>query len=149
MKRVAIDTNILLAMVIFPVDREGRLTMAGEIRKLYENRNFQLIINELVAEEAKIVIKRKFPKHIELLEDYLSTLKLMPKPSLLRVERCKRLISDVKDAPILASVLQDKPNCFCNNDIKDFHTERIKRLLARYNIKLVTPYGLLKAYGLR
>lgn len=65
--------------------------MAGEIKKLYENRNFQLIINELVAEEARIVIKRKFLKCIELLEDYLSTLKLTPKPSLLRVENVKVL----------------------------------------------------------
>ncbi|MBC7320464.1 hypothetical protein H5T89_07440, partial [bacterium] len=142
-------TNILLAMVIFPIDKEGNLTMAGEIRKLYEDRKFQLVVNELVAEEARIVIAKKFPGSVELLEDYLSSLKLTPKPSALRVERCKKLISDVKDAPILASVLQDKPNYFCNNDIKDFHTERIKRLLARRDIILVTPYGLLKAYNLR
>jgi len=149
MLKIAIDTNILLAMIIFPKGKSGRLTMAGEIRTLYENKEFQLIVNELVAEESRRVVVKKFPENTELLESYLSTLKLTPKPPLLRVERYKDFISDIKDAPILAAVLQDKPNYFCNNDIKDFHTERIKKLLAHRNIILVTPYGLLKVFNLR
>jgi len=43
--RVFPDTNALLAMILFPLDREGRATLAGEVRALYEAGAFELVVS--------------------------------------------------------------------------------------------------------
>jgi len=56
---------------------------------------------------------------------------------------------DKKDAPILASVLEARPDYFVTADIEHLHTKAIKAFLKSKSIQVKTPYGLLKAYGRR
>lgn len=39
LKRVFPDTGVLLAMIVFPRDRSGSTTLAGEVLELYELSN--------------------------------------------------------------------------------------------------------------
>ncbi len=58
-------------------------------------------------------------------------------------------MTDPKDAPLLASVVQAQPDYFVTNDIAHFHTDTIKRLLGERGVKLRTPYGFLRDLGRR
>ncbi len=43
-KRVFPDTGVLLAMIVFPRDRTGLLSLTGEVLQLYEAGAFNLVI---------------------------------------------------------------------------------------------------------
>jgi len=45
------DTNTLLSMILFPLDREGRPTLAGEVRALYEAEAFELVVTDAIDRE--------------------------------------------------------------------------------------------------
>lgn len=58
--RVFPDTGALLSMLIFPRDRLGNPTLAGEVLDLYQQGAFALIISRAVVDELEEVIDRDF-----------------------------------------------------------------------------------------
>ena len=48
-------------MIVFPIGRNGKLTLAGEIVNLYQEGLFEIIISEEVVGELLEVIHEEFP----------------------------------------------------------------------------------------
>jgi len=151
--QVFIDTGALLAMTVFPKDKRGGRTLAGEALELYEAGRFELILSEPVVEELRRVVQRKFPKHLRKVEAFLAPLKgrftRWPTPK--EVEAARPATVDPTDAPIFAAaiVAEPKPDIILSNDFTAFHTDRAKRFFAEYGLKVESLYGLLCLLGLR
>jgi len=144
MERVIIDTNTLVAAIVFPE------SMGREIIKSAEEDQFLLILPEYIRKEVQEVIKRDFPSFSGSVSKYLSIAHESAKlPSLESIKRCLAYIADEKDAPILASVIEAKPNYFVTADIEHFHTDKIKTFLEEQGTQIRSPYGFLKEYGKR
>ncbi|MCS7198656.1 MAG: PIN domain-containing protein [Candidatus Bipolaricaulota bacterium] len=138
------DTNVLIAGLLFASG------MGREILELAEGGEFVLLLPEVVRREVEAVIARDFPDHLASLGRWLQgAWRVTPMPSVHQVRQALRYVTDPKDAPLLASVLQAQPDYFVTNDIAHFHTALIKRLLRERGIELRTPYGFLKALGRR
>jgi len=109
--RVFIDTGALLALVVFPKDKEGRPTLAGEVLELYERGRIELILSEPVVEELRRVIRRKFPDHLDEVEAFLAPFKggfsRWPTPE--EVETALPATMDPADAPIFAAAVVADP----------------------------------------
>jgi len=54
--RVFPDTGVLLAMVVFPRDRSGGFSLAGEVLQLYEAGAFDLTIGQAAVDELDEVL---------------------------------------------------------------------------------------------
>jgi len=61
--RVFPDTGVLLAMVVFPRDRSGGISLAGEVLQLYEARAFDLVIGQAVVDELDEVLDDRFARY--------------------------------------------------------------------------------------
>lgn len=121
MEQVIIDTNTLVAAIVFPE------SMGREIVKLAEEDQFLLILPEYIEKEVQEVISRDFPSFSSSVPKYLSIAHESTElPSLESVKRCLAYIADEKDAPILAAVIEAKPGYFVTADIEHFHTKLIR-----------------------
>lgn len=128
--RVFPDTSALLAMVVFPRDRSGALTLAGEVLELYEAGAFDLVIGQAVVDELDEVLDERFPWHrlqaVSLLVPFVDQLVRRPTPAEIAAEL--PFCSDPSDAPIFASALIAKPDIVLSNDFQAFHTPQAKSL---------------------
>jgi len=151
--RVFIDTGALLALIVFPKDKGGRPTLAGEVLRLYEAGRFALILSEPVVEELRRLVRRKFPKHLGEVEAFLAPFKdkLTCWPTPREVEAVQPATADPTDAPIFAAaiVAEPKPEIVLSNDFTAFHTDRAKRFFAEHGLQVESLYGLLCLFGLR
>jgi putative PIN family toxin of toxin-antitoxin system len=115
--RVFLDTNILISGVVF----------AGNERKLLEatiDGKFVLMLSSDVIDEAKEVLRRKFPKQAVLFPLFLRTVKheeISRRAYKRSVKGYVELIGDRTDAPILAAAVVSKADYLVTGD---------KRLLA-------------------
>ncbi|WP_243441167.1 putative toxin-antitoxin system toxin component, PIN family [Dethiobacter alkaliphilus] len=114
-----LDTNILISGIIF----------SGVERKLINvccSRGHIIVMSEYIISEANAVLKRKFPGKEFLLDVLLNKLEVevinMPMSS--TVEKARKLIRDPKDAAILASAIDGKPEIFVSGDL-DFYTSEV------------------------
>ncbi|WP_277997931.1 putative toxin-antitoxin system toxin component, PIN family [Neomoorella glycerini] len=128
-----LDTNILISGMVF----------RGPERRLLETihqRRLILVINSYIVEETKEVLQRKFPAHIAAFDKLLSLLNVeytpMPSPASLAIAR--PIIRDPKDAAILASAIEARPDIFVSGDL-DLHTPEVGFL-----IKVMTTAEALK-----
>lgn len=159
------DTNALLAMIIFPTDRGGRPTLAGEVKELYDQGAFELILSQVTGEELRKVVARDLPEHRELVEHFLKPFEdqFTRWPTREEVDEVLPYCTDPDDTPIIAAAILSKPDVEPNNeheepqgtyivlsnDFETFHTERAKELWARHEIQLESLYGLLCVFGKR
>ncbi len=151
--RVFIDTGALLAMLVFPKDKTGKQTLAGEVLELYEAGRFELILSEPVVEELRRVIGRKSPNHLAKVEAFLTPFKgrLTRWPTPEEVEAAQLATADPPDALIFAAAIaaEPKPDIVLSNDFAAFHTDRAKRFFAEHGLEVESLYGLLCLFGLR
>lgn len=149
--RVFPDTSALLAMVLFPRDRSGALTLAGEVLELYEAGAFDLVIGQAVVDELDEVLDERFPWHrlqaVSLLVPFVDQLVRRPTPA--EIAAVLPFCSDPSDAPIFASALIAKPDIVLSNDFQAFHTPQAKSLWKQYGIVVESLYGLLCVFGRR
>ena len=145
------DTNALLAMLCFPTDAEGRPTLAGEVKALYEAGAFEIVINQAVAWELREVIARTFPQHREIVDLFLKPFQVSftrwPTPD--EVDAARPYVVDVADAPIFAAAVLSDPDVVLSNDFETFHTDEAKRFWAEHGIRVESLYGLLCLFGRR
>lgn len=128
-KKVFIDTNILLSGIFF----------SGNESKLLSLLEIDLITSDLVLEEAREVVRRKFQVFgvesfkvaLEELENALMdfTEIIQKKDYIHKFKTARELIDKEKDSRILAAVLAVKPDYFVTGDT-DFYTLKIKKILA-------------------
>ena len=145
------DTNALLAMIVFPIDREGKPTLAGEVKALYEQGAFDLVLSEVTAWELLEVVGREFPARRELAGRFVQLFggQLTRWPTPEEVERVAPYVVDPEDAPIFAAAVLSRPDIVLSNDFETFHTKKAKAFWRSRGIRLESLYGLLCLFGLR
>lgn len=121
--RVAIDTNILLSGLLW----RGAPHLVLE---LGEEGEIRLVVPELVRWEASRVVGQLKRGGEDALERFFQLLgariRMIPVPSKDAVAEAARLVRDVSDAPILASVLAARPDYFISGD-EDFTNPETRR----------------------
>jgi hypothetical protein len=149
--RVFPDTGILLAMTVFPRNRAGLLTLAGEVLELYHAHAFDLVIGQAVVDELDEVLDDRFPSFrtdaVALLRPFAGKLIRRPVPA--EIAAVLPACSDPADAPIFASAVIAKPNIVLANDFETFHTPAAKAFWQQHKITVESLYGLLCVFGRR
>jgi uncharacterized protein len=123
MIRVMLDSNIIISGIVF----------SGNERKLINtiySKSLVLILNDYIEIEVESVIRKKFPKQKRIFRDLIDLLiiEYVLVPSGDMVEEAKLLIRDPKDAIILASAIDAKPDIFVSGDL-DFHTYDVRKFI--------------------
>ncbi len=149
--RIFPDTGVLLAMIVFPRDKQGQLTLAGEVLALYGEGRFELVLGQAVVDELDDVLESRFAAFrspaITLLRPFASHFTRWPTPQ--EIVDVLPFCSDVSDAPIFASALIARPNIVLSNDYKAFHTSEAKKLWGTNKMEVESLYGLLCVLGRR
>lgn len=111
--RVMLDTNIFISMIFFPSVQTRELA-----RRLAEN--YQIVVCDYVIEELRLVTERKFPAKRQYLDRFFMELpfELVYTPKVLDLNEFPEM-RDVKDMPILATVLMEGIEVFVTGD-RDF-----------------------------
>ncbi len=130
MIRVMLDSNILISGIVF----SGNERIL--INTIYSN-SLILVLNEYIEIEVESVIRKKFPKQKLIFRNLIDLMivEYTPAPSVDMVEEAKLLIRDPKDAIILASAIDAKPDFFVSGDL-DFHTDDVRKRINVVNTSL-------------
>jgi len=138
-------------MIVFPRDRSGSLTLAGEVLELYEAGAFELVMGQAVVDELDEVLDERFPAHRPQAVSLLMpvTGKLIRRPTPTEIAAVLPFCSDPSDAPIFASAIIARPDIVLSNDFRAFHTSRAKAFWKQHNITVESLYGLLCIFGRR
>jgi hypothetical protein len=149
--RVFPDTGALLAMVVFPRARDGALTLAGEVKELYDAGLFRLVVGRAIVDELEEVLDDRFPTHraaaVSFLKPFAGQFVRWPTPA--ETADVQPACKDPADAPVFASALIARPDILLANDFQAFHTPAAKSLWQRNNIAVESLYGLLCVFGRR
>jgi len=149
--RVFVDTGVLLAMIVFPRDRAGLPTLAGEVLQLYEEGTFDLVVGQAVVDELDEVLDERFPRYriraVSLLMPFVDRLVRRPMPA--EIAAVLPFCSDPADTPIFASALIAQPDIVLSNDFQAFHTPQAKAFWKEHAITVESLYGLLCVFGRR
>ncbi|MCX6029604.1 MAG: PIN domain-containing protein [Chloroflexi bacterium] len=145
------DTGVLLAMTVFPRNREGGVTLTGEVLELYGARAFMLVVGQAVVDELDEVLDERFPAHRAsaalLLKPFAG--KFVRRPTPTEIASALPACCDPGDAPIFASAAIARPNIVLANDFEAFHTPAAKAFWRQHNIAVESLYGLLCIFGRR
>lgn len=138
-------------MIVFPRDKHGNLSLAGEALQLYNEGAFVLLLSRVVVDELEEVIDRDFPEFRPDFLDFLSPLnaRLLPWPTPTEIRNIMPAVTDIDDVPIIASALSARPDIVISNDFRAFHTPQMKVIWAEHDIAIESLYGLLCLFGLR
>ena len=145
------DTGTLVAMVVFPRDRHGQLSLAGEVLQLYDEGAFDLLLSCVVVDELEEVIDRDFPEQRRHLLAFLASLEdqLTHWPTPEEILAVLPVVVDADDAPIFAAALAARPDIVLSNDFRAFHSAQAKAFWKQHDIEVESLYGLLCVFGLR
>lgn len=117
---VFVDTNVLLSGLMFRGNEARVLELAvrGRVR---------LVVSQLVLREARDVLQAKFSNHVRVLDAYLDLVEyeLVEDPTPEFMSRASSLLRDPGDAPILAAILDSKPDRALTGD-KDLLTDAVR-----------------------
>lgn len=149
--RVFLDTGALLAMILFPRDRDGNPALAGEALGLYEAGAWNLVVSRVVIDELEEVIDREFPQArlqaVQLLMPLTDQLTRRPTPE--EIAGAMPFCTDPEDAPIFAAAIIAAPDIILSNDFRTFHTPQAKTFWKAHDITVESLYSLLCVFGLR
>lgn len=149
--RVFPDTGVLLAMIVFPQDKDGRTTLAGEVLELYEDGAFDFVVSRVVIDELEEVIDRDFPdarpQAVEFLAPLAGQSTRWPTPE--EIAAVLPFTTDPEDAPIFAAAVASRPDVVLSNDFRAFHAPRAKTFWEQHAITVESLYGLLCVFGRR
>ena len=111
--RVMLDTNIFISMIFFPSAQTRELA-----KRLTDSH--QIVVCDYVIEELRLVTDRKFPAKRKFLDRFFLELpfELVYTPKALDLDEFP-LMRDIKDSPILATVIMESIDVFVTGD-KDF-----------------------------
>ncbi len=145
------DTGVLVAMVVFPRDRHGQVSLAGEVLQLYDEGAFELLLSRVVVDELDEVIVRDFPEQRHHLPTFLAPFgdQLLRWPTPEDIQAVLPVVVDADDAPIFAAALAARPDIVLSNDFQTFHSPQAKAFWKRHDIEVESLYGLLCVFGLR
>jgi len=120
--RAFVDTNVLVSGLLFRGNESRILVMAAD-------GELQLVLSVAVVREARRVFREKFPSQIHVIETFLAEAdyESFAEPGGPEIAAAAGLVRDPGDAPILAGILQSKPDVALTRD-KDLLTEEIRRI---------------------
>lgn len=132
--RILIDTNIALSAILWPAGR------TADTLKFAVRNAFTICLCMFSIDEMRLVIKRKFPGKIQILEQFLSAFsyELLLTPSVLPQNLPS--IRDVNDLPILASAIMGDVDILLTGD-KDFDSVDVERPT------ILTPATFMQRYA--
>ncbi|MGO0123436.1 putative toxin-antitoxin system toxin component, PIN family [Desulfothermobacter acidiphilus] len=118
-----LDTNILISGMLFRGPER-------QLLEIIQRRKLSLVVNNYILEETNGVLARKFPRHAGIVDRLMALLNLeqVPLPHPSSVEKALKVLRDKKDAVILASAMEAKPDLFVSGDL-DLHTPEVKSLV--------------------
>jgi putative PIN family toxin of toxin-antitoxin system len=120
--RVLVDTNVLLSGLIWNGNEARLLEMSA-------SGGIHILMSGFVLDEARRVLKSKFPSHTDLLESVLTILdcEILSRPSSQSLASATAVLRDVNDAEILASIIESKPDHAVTGD-KDLLTPEVQAI---------------------
>ncbi len=149
--RVFPDTGVLIAMTVYPRDRNGDLSLAGEVLALHEAGRFSMVIGQSTVDELEEVIDDRFAaqraRMVTLLRPFARQFTRRPTPA--EIVAVSHACSDPADAPIFASAIIAQPDIVLANDFEAFHTPVAKAFWREHQITVESLYGLLCVFGRR
>ena len=109
--RAMVDTTVLVAGICWP-------RWPHEILRASIRGDFQLVLCPYVAEQARRVLRARFPAYVEHLEEFLSLahFELVPDPSPEEVNDNHGLARDRSDVPIVLAAINAKVACLVSED---------------------------------
>ena len=118
--RIMLDTNIIISAGIFGGGRLSELTLIIADK-------FNLVLSSAIVEELRIVVQRKFPNKMPIMEQFLKRLsyEISYTPSNIDEDIYPK-IRDKKDYPILASAIIADVDILITGD-KDFSPIDVER----------------------
>ncbi|MCM1124031.1 MAG: putative toxin-antitoxin system toxin component, PIN family [Eubacterium sp.] len=130
--RVMIDTNILVSLLVFSSEKMSQMMECIFVEH-------QLVISSYVVEELKQVVKRKFPKKIEVVDRLLSKMnyEYVYTPDIL--DETLFAIRDIKDYPVLYTAILEDVDILVTGD-KDFSDIDIEKP------EILTPMDFVAKY---
>ena len=132
--RIMVDTNILISAVVF---RSEKMYAVME----YIVSNHELVLPTYVVDELRDVVKRKFPKVVKQLDEFLTKLSFTVAYTPNTTPSGLFEIRDVADAPILYTAIIEGIDVFVTGD-KDFHAVEIEKPLIMTIADFQTTYML-------
>ncbi|MBI4483908.1 MAG: PIN domain-containing protein [Acidobacteria bacterium] len=138
-------------MLLFPRDRGGHQTLAGEVVELYQAGRFELIISRAVVDELEEIIDRDFAaersRAMDLLRVPAGQWTRWPTPG--EIAGALPFALDAGDAPIFAAAAVAQPDVVLSNDFRAFHSPLAKTFWKQNNITVESLYGLLCVFNRR
>lgn len=110
--RVMLDTNVLIAVLLFPGTR-----MDSMMECIFTKH--QLVLSSYVVDELKSVVKRKFPKRELAINKLLMMMSFEYVYTQNEIERGLFAIRDIKDYPVLYTAMIEDIDILITGD-KDF-----------------------------
>jgi predicted nucleic acid-binding protein len=145
------DTDVLIAMIVYPRTRYGGLSLAGEVLELYQTGALGMVIGQSIVDELEEVIDDRFAaqrgRMVALLKPFAGQFTRRPTPA--EIAAVSSACNDPADAPIFASAVIARPDIVLANDFEAFHTPAAKSFWQQHRITVESPYGLLCVFGRR
>ena len=130
--RVMLDTNVLISALLFP---------SKQMDVLFEKivANHTLVLSSYVINEVHMVVERKFPNKIQVIDRLLSNMsyELVYTPKI--ISEIIAEIRDSKDYPILYTAIKEEIDVLITGD-KDFYDLKIDRP------EIISPGGFIEKY---
>jgi predicted nucleic acid-binding protein len=149
--RVFPDTGVLIAMTVYPRDRNGATSLAGEVLALHQAGAFKMVIGQSIVDELEEVIDDRFAAQrtgmVALLKPFARQFTRRPTPT--EIAAVSSACYDPADAPIFASAVIARPDIVLANDFEALHTPAAKAFWQKHQITVESLYGLLCVFGRR
>ena len=135
--RLFFDSSALISGVLSQGGAACALMLFSEQGRLY------LFISEHVIEECEKTLARKAPKALTAFRNTLKDVKpkILSTPTSKEVQACIYMISDPRDAPILAAAIKAKVDFLVTHDRKHFLND--PKVTEKSGLKIGTPGAAL------
>lgn len=130
--RIMIDTNVLISALLFPSEK---------MNKLFESIfiNHTMVLSSYVIDELYMVVERKFPSKIGVIESLLSRMsyELVYTPKSIKGNLVS--IRDIKDYPVIYTAVVEGVDILITGD-KDFENLNLE------SPEILTPNDFITKY---
>lgn len=138
--KIILDSSVIFSALFSPTGA------SAEILKLAEKKKVIILLPKYIEKELDDVLERKLPFVLssfhELIEN--ETLQQEKDPAKISVRKARDMISDPKDAPILAFAIYEKVDYLITLDRKDFIDD--PQVSKKSKLKILTPGVFVKLF---